>query len=70
MNWATFFLNQFLIECEEVQDKRTKFHYTWLLILIALLAWREPNDTQFFGVKDKPCLDARYHNLWHTTNKV
>jgi hypothetical protein len=36
MNWETFFLNQFLIDYEEAQDKGTAFHYAWLLILIAL----------------------------------
>jgi hypothetical protein len=70
MNWATFFLNQFLIDCEGAQDKGTEFHYTWVLILIALSASREPNDMHFLGVKDKPCLSARYQNLWYTTHKV
>jgi hypothetical protein len=70
MNWATFFLNQFLIDCEEAQDKGTKFHYAWLLIPTALSSWRELYDTQFLGVKYNPCLAARYQNLWHTTHKV
>jgi hypothetical protein len=70
MNCATFLLNQFLIECEEAQDKGIEFHYAWLLILIALSIWREPDDTIFFGVKDKPCLAAQYHNIWHTTHKT
>jgi hypothetical protein len=70
MNWETFLLNQFLIDCEEAQDKGTEFHYAWLLILIALSSWREPDDTQFLGVKEKPCLAAWYQNLWYTTHKA
>jgi hypothetical protein len=71
MNWETFLLNQFLIDCEEVQDKGTEFHYSWLLILIAVLSsWREPDDSQFLGVKEKPCLAMWYQNLWYTTHKV
>jgi hypothetical protein len=69
MNWVTFFLNQFLIDCEEAQDKGIEFHYVWLLILIALATWRELDDAQFLGEKDKACLAARYQNLWHTTHK-
>jgi hypothetical protein len=38
-----------LIDCEEVKDKGIKFHYAWLLILIALSSWREPDDTHIFG---------------------
>jgi hypothetical protein len=45
MNWVMFLVNQFLIDYREAQDKGAKFHYTWLLIMIALVAWREPNDT-------------------------
>jgi hypothetical protein len=45
MNWETFFLNQFLIDYAKAQDKGIKFHYAWLLILIALLAWREQDDS-------------------------
>jgi hypothetical protein len=38
MNWATFLLNHFLMDCKEAQYKGTKFHYALLLILIALVA--------------------------------
>jgi hypothetical protein len=47
MNWVTFFLNQFLIDFEKVKDKGTEFHYACILILIALLTWREMDNTQF-----------------------
>jgi hypothetical protein len=45
MNEVTFLLNRILIDFEEVQDKGIKFHYAWLLILIALSSWREPYET-------------------------
>jgi hypothetical protein len=37
MNWAMFLVNQFLIDCTEAQEKGMKFHYAWLIILIALV---------------------------------
>jgi hypothetical protein len=69
MNWVMFLVNQFLMDCREVQDKGKKIHYAWLLILIALVAWREPKDTQFMVFSKKPCLVVRYVNLWHIAHK-
>jgi hypothetical protein len=56
MRRATFLLNQFLIDHKEAQDKGMEFHYAWLLILIELVAWKEPKETQFVGAMRKPCL--------------
>jgi hypothetical protein len=69
MYWATFLVNQLLMDSREAQDKGKLFHYAWLLILITLLSWREPKYTQFLGVAKKPCLATIYVNLWNTTNK-
>jgi hypothetical protein len=44
MNWDTFVVNLFLIDCIESQEKGMQFHYSWLLILIALVGWKEPSD--------------------------
>jgi hypothetical protein len=69
MNWSTFLVNQFLMDYREAQEKGTKFHYAWLLILIALTAWREPKETQFLEGIHKPFLAVRYMSLWHTVHK-
>jgi hypothetical protein len=47
MNWETFLVNQFQIDYREAQDRGMEFHYAWLLILIALVAWREPKTHNF-----------------------
>jgi len=60
----------FFIDCEEVQYKGFELQYSWLLILITLSSWREPNDNQFLEVKEKPFLVARYQNLWYTMHKA
>jgi hypothetical protein len=57
------------MDCREAQYKGIEFHYAWLLILITLVAWREPKDTQFLSTMNKPCLVARYPNFSHTTKK-
>jgi hypothetical protein len=69
MNWVTFLVNQFLTDCKEAQDKGTKLHYAWLLILIALVAWREPRETRFLEGMQELFLEARYVSSWHTTQK-
>jgi hypothetical protein len=35
-------LKFFLEECKDAQDLGSEFHYSWLLILIALMGWQEP----------------------------
>jgi hypothetical protein len=69
MNWATFLVNQFLQDCIEAQEKGTKFHYAWILILIVLVGWKEPGYYQCMGTSDRGSMVAWYANLWNTPNK-
>jgi hypothetical protein len=46
-SWASYLLNQFLLDCHDAQDNGTKFHYSWLIILIALAGWQEPKFSTF-----------------------
>ena len=64
MNWALFLLHQLLEDALTTQFGRS-FSYSWLLILIALVAWMEPEDYQLMTVDAaKVCRGARYQNLW------
>ena len=45
MNWYLFLLNQ-LLEYGVVAQAGWSFSYSWLLILIALVSWMEPEDYQ------------------------
>ena len=48
-----------------VQAGLHPFTYSWLLILIALMSWMEPDDYQGMEVDAvKVCKGARYQNLW------
>ena len=42
LSWAPYLLNLFLEDCKDAQDLGTKFHYYFLLILITLIGWKEP----------------------------
>jgi hypothetical protein len=55
-------LNLFLDDCKDVQDLGTKFHYSWILILIALIGWKELKYS-FFSTRPNPFHGARYLSL-------
>jgi hypothetical protein len=61
--WAPYLLNQFFVDCRDAQDNGTEFHYSWLIILIALGGWQESNFSSFLDRKGK-CYAARYESLW------
>jgi hypothetical protein len=44
---GSYLLKLFLDDCKDTQNLGTKFHYSWLLILIALIRWREPPCSHF-----------------------
>jgi hypothetical protein len=41
LRWVPYLLNLFLEERKDVHDLGTEFHYSWLLMLIMLMGWRE-----------------------------
>ena len=48
-----------------IQEGKQPFTYSWLLILISLVAWMEPIDYQGMDVEEmKVCKGACYQNLW------
>jgi hypothetical protein len=62
-HWASYMLNQFLVDCHDMQDNGTEFHYSWLTILITLTRWKEPNFSTFLDRVGK-CYTTRYESLW------
>ena len=64
MNWSLFLMNQLVEDAVEVQVGERPFTYSWLLILIALVAWMELDDYQGMDVRAiEVCKGARYENL-------
>jgi hypothetical protein len=52
-----------------IPRERPKFHYSWLLILIALVGWKEIGDYHCMRTTSKGNATTQYANLWNTTNK-
>ena len=64
MNWYLFLLN-LLLEDALVAQMAWPFLYSWILILITLVAWMELEDYQPMVVEAlKVFHGARYQNLW------
>jgi hypothetical protein len=65
ISWDPYLLNLFLDDYKDDQDLGTKFHYSWLIILIEIMGWKEPNYA-FFATRPKPNHGARYLSLGAT----
>jgi hypothetical protein len=62
MSWAPYLLNSFLEDCKDTQDWGSEFHYSWLLILIGLIGWKEPVYSKYLERPGK-CGTTRYISL-------
>jgi hypothetical protein len=69
MNWATFLVSKLLQARTESQEKGVEFHYAWLLILIAMVGWKEPAFYQRMRVSGHNTYVAIYANSCHSTIK-
>ena len=62
-NWCMYLLNQFMEDCTAAQEHNQPFHYSWLLVLMAFIMWKEPKHTQLLPVR-RNYRGVRYANLW------
>jgi hypothetical protein len=62
LSWAPYFLNLFLDDCKDVKDLWIEFNYSWLLILIFMIGWKELKYS-FFSTRPTPFHGARYLSL-------
>jgi hypothetical protein len=59
VTWASYLLNLFLYDCKDAQDLGAYFHYSWLIMLIVFMGWREPRYVTFC-TRPKPNQGVRY----------
>jgi hypothetical protein len=67
LDWAPYLLNLFLDDYKDAQDLGTKFHYSWLLILIALIRWKE-TPYSYFCDRVGHCHATRYISMGRTSD--
>ena len=68
-NWAVYIAKEFLEDVRDTLEKGIPFHYSWLLVLIALVGWKEPSEAQFVDVPPNMPGAARYASLWVSQHK-
>ena len=61
-------MNELVVDVEELQEKGSPFHYSWLLLLISFVAWEESPKYQGVDVPVQ-CQGARYQNIWFDKEK-
>ena len=69
-NWAVYVAKEFLEDARDAQEKGRPFHYSWLIILIALVGWQEPTEAQFAAVPTHIPGIAKYASLWVSQDKT
>jgi hypothetical protein len=68
MNWARYLVNQLEQDCHEAQDQGYEFHFSWLLILIAFIAWELPEGVTFPEIEPYELLVAKFTMLWYSSD--
>jgi hypothetical protein len=68
MNWVKYLVNQLELDCREAQDQGYEFHFSWLLILIAFIAWEMPEGATFPDIEPFEPLAAKFSTLWYSND--
>jgi hypothetical protein len=68
MNWAKYLVNQLELDYREAQDQGYTFHFSWLLLLIAFIAWKMLEGVTFMGIEPFEQLDMNFSTLWHSSD--
>jgi hypothetical protein len=65
---VTYLVNQLELDCHEAQDQGYEFHFSWLLILIAFIAWEMPEGVTFLDIEPFDLLAAKFTTLWYSSD--
>jgi hypothetical protein len=68
MNWVQYFVNQLELDCQESHDQEYEFHFSWLLILIAFIAWEMPEGVTFPDIEPFESLAVKFNTLWYSND--
>jgi hypothetical protein len=68
MNWASYLVNEIYKDCREAQDLGYIFLFSWMIILIAFVAWKILNGATFPEIEPSDLLTTRFSTLWYTND--
>jgi hypothetical protein len=63
MNWVKYLVNQLELDYREAQDQGYEFHFSWLLILIAFIAWEMLEGVTFLDIEPFEPLAMKFSTL-------
>jgi hypothetical protein len=63
-----YLVNQLELDCRGVQDQGYEFHFSWLLILIAFIAWELPEGATFPEIEPFEPLAVKFCTLWYSSD--
>jgi hypothetical protein len=65
MNWESYLVNDLEKDYREAHDYGYEFHFSWLLVLIAFVAWKMPQESTFSEIESSEPLATRFSTLWY-----
>jgi hypothetical protein len=68
MNWESYLVNQLEQDFCEAQDHGYEFHFSWLLILIAFIAWGMSEGATFSEIEPSEPLAVKFTTLWYSSD--
>jgi hypothetical protein len=68
MNWVSYLINELEKDFHKAQDQGYKFHFSWLLVLIAFVAWEMSEGATFPEIKPSEPLAMRFTTFWYTSD--
>jgi hypothetical protein len=68
INWASYLVSHLEQDCHEEHDQGYEFHFSWLLILITLIAWEMLEGETFLKIDPSKPLAAKFTMLWYLSD--
>jgi hypothetical protein len=56
------------LDCREEQDQGYEFHFGWILILIAFIAWEMLEGETFLDIESFEPLAMKFSTLWYSND--
>jgi hypothetical protein len=70
MNWENYLINDLEKDSRKAQDLGYEFDYSWLIILIAFVAWQITEGATFSYIEPTESLTAQFSTLWYTNEMM
>jgi hypothetical protein len=68
MSWAKYLVNQLELDCQEAHDQGYEFHFSWLLVLTAFVAWEMLEGVTFQDIRPFEPLVVKFTTLWYSSD--